>query len=226
VVVLHLWALHTAGQNNPVGVLIKKENTKRDTLPFHPYYTVKDGFAAVLFLILFAVFVFFIPSSLLDPSNSVPANPLQTPPEISPEWYLRPFYAMLRAIPNKVGGVFVMFSSLGLLFLLPWIDTSKVRSMRYRPAMRWFFYLFVICGVGLGWCGGNPPDVQVIKSAAIPHMTLFDGDLNSFLWLARFLTAYYFAFFGILWWMGLKETPLPVPESIAAPVLPQTDAKG
>jgi ubiquinol-cytochrome c reductase cytochrome b subunit len=224
VVVLHLWALHTAGQNNPVGVLIPKETRKRDTVPFHPYYTVKDGFAAVLFLVMFAVFVFFLPGTLLDPSNSIPANPLQTPPEISPEWYLRPFYAMLRAVPNKLGGVIVMFSSLGLLFALPWLDTSKVRSMRYRPAMRWFFLIFVICGIGLGWCGGNPPDKQVI--AGLPAMQLLDGDVDSFLWLARILTLYYFAFFiVIIPWMGLRETPLPVPDSIATPVLSHAEAQ-
>ncbi len=224
VVVLHLWALHTAGQNNPVGVLIKKEHEKRDTVPFHPYFTVKDGFAAVLFLTLFAVIVFFMPGALLDPSNSIPANPLQTPPEISPEWYLRPFYAMLRAVPNKVGGVIVMFGSLAVLFLLPWLDTSKVRSMRYRPAMRWFFIMLVICGLGLGWCGGNPPDKAVIPGLDTPN--LFDGKINSYLWLARILTLYYFTYFLILTpWMGLRETPLPVPDSIAEPVLGNAEQK-
>ncbi len=137
--------------------------SKQDTLPFHPYYTVKDGFAVVLFLILFAVFVFFMPDALGHADNYIPANPLQTPAHIVPEWYLLPFYAMLRAVPNKVAGVLVMFASLALLFVLPWLDTAKVRSMRYRPTMRWFFLIFVVVCFGLGWCGGNPPDAKVIR---------------------------------------------------------------
>jgi quinol-cytochrome oxidoreductase complex cytochrome b subunit len=224
VVFLHLWALHKAGQNNPVGILISKEREKRDMVPFHPYFTVKDGFAAVLFLILFASFVFFMPNALGHADNYIPADPLKTPPHIVPEWYLLPFYAMLRAIPNKVGGVLVMFGSIAMLFVLPWLDTSKVRSLRYRPAMRWFFIIFVIVCLGLGLCGTELPDQQVIPG--LPQMNVMDGDLNSYLWLARFLTAYYFAYFlVILPWMGLRETPLPVPESISDPVLAHADQK-
>ncbi|MBC6982256.1 cytochrome b/b6 [Caulobacter sp. 17J80-11] len=218
VVVLHLWALHAAGQNNPVGILIPQEQRSRDTVPFHPYYTVKDGFAIILFLMLFAVFVFFNPNALGHADNYIPANPLVTPAHIVPEWYLLPFYAMLRAVPDKFMGVLVMFGSIGLLFVLPWLDTSKVRSMRYRPAMRWFFFIFVLVAFMLGWCGAKSPDDQLIHG--ITTFRLFDGDLNSYLWLSRLLTLYYFSFFLIIMpWVGLRETPLPVPESISSPVL-------
>ena len=218
VVVLHMWALHTAGQNNPVGILIPKERIKKETVPFHPYYTVKDGFAVLLFLILFAAFVFYAPNAVQDPDNYIPANPMQTPAEITPEWYLRPFYAMLRAIPDKTIGVLVMFGAIGVLFLLPWLNTSKVRSMRYRPAMRWYFILFVITGIGLGVCGSFPPTTPVIAGLTLPDFG--DGPLNSFLWLSRLLTLYYFTFFFVITpLVGLTETPLPVPDSISTPVL-------
>ncbi len=218
VVVLHLWSLHTTGQNNPVGVLIPDKDRKRDTVPFHPYYTVKDGFAIVLFLIMFAVFVFYMPNALGDPDNYTPANPLKTPAEITPEWYLRPFYAMLRGIPDKLGGVIVMGLSIVSIFLLPWLDRSKVRSMRYRPAMRWYFFIFLIVCLGLGWCGSAPPDTPVIAGA--PSFELLDGQVNSLLWLTRVLTLYYLVFFWVIMpFMGLRETPLPVPASISEPVL-------
>jgi quinol-cytochrome oxidoreductase complex cytochrome b subunit len=161
VVALHVWALHESGQNNPTGV---EPRTKDDTVPFTPYATVKDLFAVCLFLILFGVFVFYMPDSLGDPANYIPANPLQTPPEITPEWYLRPFYAILRAIDfnvgpidSKLGGVTLMFGSLAVLFVLPWLDTSKVRSMRYRPIARQFFLIFAVVCVALGWCGSQNP---------------------------------------------------------------------
>ncbi|MGQ2989456.1 cytochrome b [Brevundimonas sp.] len=216
--VVDLWALHTAGQNNPVGILIPKERTAKDTLPFHPYFTVKDGFAIILFLMLFALFVFFMPNALGHADNYIPANPLQTPAHIVPEWYMLPFYAILRAIPDKFGGVVAMFAAIGILFILPWLDTSKVRSMRYRPTMKIFFVIFVIVGLGLGWCGGQLPDAHVIPN--VSTFNLGDGDLNSYLWLTRFLTAYYFIFFAIIMpWVGLKETPLPIPATISDPVL-------
>ena len=217
-VVLHLWALHSAGQNNPAGVLIPKERTAKDTLPFHPYFTVKDGFAIILFLILFALFVFYMPNALGHADNYIPANPLVTPAHIVPEWYMLPFYAILRAIPDKFGGVLAMFGAIGVLFVIPWLDTSRVRSMRYRPTMKVFFVIFVIVGLGLGWCGAQLPDAQVVPG--MPSFMLLDGQLNSYLWLTRLLTAYYFAFFLIIMpWVGLKETPLPVPASVSEPVL-------
>jgi ubiquinol-cytochrome c reductase cytochrome b subunit len=223
VVVLHLWALHTSGQNNPVGILIPKDREKKDMIPFHPYYTVKDGFALILFLMLFSLFVFFMPDSLGHADNYIPANPLQTPAHIVPEWYMLPFYAILRAIPDKFGGVVAMFGSIGVLFILPWLDTSKVRSMRYRPTMKVFFLVFCLVGLGLGWWGGQLPDAHVIPN--LVTFNLVDGDLNSYLWLTRLLTAYYFAFFFIILpLVGLKETPLPIPASISEPVLGGSDA--
>ncbi|MFT4955861.1 MAG: ubiquinol-cytochrome c reductase cytochrome b/c1 subunit [Brevundimonas sp.] len=217
-VVLHLWALHHAGQNNPVGVLIPKDRQAKDTLPFHPYYTVKDGFAVILFLLLFSYFVFFNPNALGHADNYIPANPLVTPAHIVPEWYLLPFYAVLRAIPDKFGGVVAMFGAIAVLFVLPWLDTSRVRSMRYRPVMKIFFVLFIVNMFILGWCGAELPDAHVIPGFST--FTLVDGDLNSFLWLGRLSTLFYFAFFLVIMpLVGLREKPLPIPESISEPVL-------
>ncbi|HEY5409774.1 MAG TPA: cytochrome b N-terminal domain-containing protein [Caulobacteraceae bacterium] len=217
VVGLHIWALHVPGNNNPLGVNVK---SPRDTVPFHPYYTVKDGFAIVVYLILFAVFVFFLPNSLGRADNYIPANPLQTPPEIVPEWYLLPFYAMLRAVPDKLMGVVTMFGSIATLFLIPWLDTSKVRSMRYRPTMRWFFVIFFFVCLGLALCGANPPDKPLIPNANVGFM-LGDNNINSYVWLSRVLTAYYFVFFWIIMpFTGWREKTLPVPDSISTPVLP------
>ncbi len=222
-VVLHLWALHAAGQNNPVGILIPKERTAKDTLPFHPYFTVKDGFAIILFLMLFAYFVFFNPNALGHADNYIPANPLQTPTHIVPEWYMLPFYAILRAIPDKFGGVVAMFGAIGVLFILPWLDTSRVRSMRYRPTMKVFFIILLVVGLGLGWCGAQLPDAPVVPG--MPSFVLIDGQLNSYLWLTRLFTAYYFAFFFLIMpIVGLKETPLPIPATISEPVLSGGDA--
>ena len=222
-VVLHLWALHHAGQNNPVGILIPKDRQAKDTVPFHPYFTVKDGFAIILFLILFAVFVFFMPNALGHADNYIPANPLVTPAHIVPEWYMLPFYAILRAVPDKFGGVVAMFGAIGVLFVLPWLDTSKVRSMRYRPTMRTFFVIFVLVGLILGWCGAQLPDAPVIGT--FKTFTLIDGDLNSYLWLTRLATLYYFAFFLIIMpLVGLRETPKSIPATISEPVLSGGDA--
>ena len=199
VVFLHLWALHHAGQNNPVGILIPKETRSRDTVPFHPYYTVKDGFAIILFLMLFAVFVFFNPNALGHADNYIQANPLVTPAHIVPEW--------------------------SLLLILPWLDTSRVRSMRYRPTMRTLFVIFVLVCLGLGWCGAQLPDAPVIPGIGGGFM-LFDGQINSYLWLTRILTAYYFIFFVVLMpWVGLKETPSPSPATMSEPVLPGVEAE-
>jgi ubiquinol-cytochrome c reductase cytochrome b subunit len=223
VVVLHLWALHTAGQNNPVGILIPKEREKKDMVPFHPYYTVKDGFALIIFLMMFAVFVFFMPHALGHPDNYIPANPLVTPAHIVPEWYMLPFYAILRAIPDKFGGVVAMFAAIGILFVLPWLDTSRVRSMRYRPTMKIVFMIFVLNGLILGWCGAQLPDAAVVPG--MPSFFLVDGQLNSYLWLTRLATLYYFAFFLVIMpFVGLKETPLKIPLSISEPVLKGPDA--
>jgi ubiquinol-cytochrome c reductase cytochrome b subunit len=215
VVLLHIWALHVPGNNNPVGVNVK---SKEDTVPFHPYYTVKDAFAIGVFLLLFGSFVFYMPNVLGHTDNYIPANPLVTPAHIVPEWYFLPFYAILRAVPNKLGGVLCMFGSIGCLFVLPWLDTSKVRSMRYRPAARIYFFIFILACLVLGLCGAHEPNEQVIPG--MTTFTLLDYDLNTFTWLSRVAALYYFAYFLVITpILGLTETPLPVPESISAPVL-------
>ena len=205
VVVLHIWALHVVGQNNPTGIDPKD---KGDTVPFSPYATVKDAFAMSIFVIMFAAFVFFNPEGLGDVANNIPANPLQTPAEIVPEWYLLPFYAILRSItfnflgiPAKTLGVAALAGAIGLLFVLPWLDTSKVRSLRYRPLMQLFFWIFVVDCLALGWVGAHKPEGPVILVGEIA-------------------TAYYFIHFLIVYpLIGLIETPRPMPESIAKSVL-------
>ncbi|QNL18148.1 cytochrome b/b6 [Hyphobacterium sp. CCMP332] len=214
-VILHIWALHVPGNNNPTGVEVKG---KGDTLPFHPYYTVKDGFAIVVFLMIFAGFVFYLPNVLGHADNSIEANPLVTPAHIVPEWYFLPFYAILRAvtfdigpISAKLGGVLAMFGAIGVLFVLPWLDGSPVKSMRYRPIAKWCFLIFVIACFGLGWCGAENPDNMVFE---------FGGVGMPFVVLSQILTAYYFAYFlVILPVLGFIEKPKERPESIEASVL-------
>jgi ubiquinol-cytochrome c reductase cytochrome b subunit len=215
VVFLHIWALHVPGNNNPTGVNVK---SKEDTVSFHPYYTVKDGFAMGVFLLMFASFVFYNPNALGHADNYIPANPLVTPSHIVPEWYFLPFYAILRAVPNKLGGVLGMFGAIACLFVMPWLDTSKVRSMRYRPTAKLYFLIFVLACLVLGWCGAKLPDDPVIPG--LTSFQLLDADLNSYVWLSRIGALYYFAWFLVITpILGLIETPLPVPESISAPVL-------
>lgn len=169
IVILHIWALHVPGNNNPTGVEV--QDVEKDTVPFHPYYTVKDAFAIMLFLMLFAAFVFYAPNALGHADQAIEANPLVTPAHIVPEWYMLPFYAILRAvtfdigpIPAKLLGVIAMFAAIAILFVLPWLDTSKVKSMRYRPVARQMFFGFVVVCVGLGWCGAKAPDAAVIPA--------------------------------------------------------------
>jgi quinol-cytochrome oxidoreductase complex cytochrome b subunit len=208
VVGLHIWALHVPGNNNPLGIDVKGP---QDTVPFHPYYTVKDAFYLTLFVILFAGFVFYAPDFFGNPDNYQPANPLVTPPDIVPEWYLLPFYAMLRSIPNKLLGVIVMGGAIVTLVFLPWLDTSRVRSCRYRPLMKQFFWVLAVVCVILGYCGSQGVDAAV---AGVP-----------LLWVARIATLYYFAFFWILMpIVGLIETPKKLPASIAQSVLGDTAA--
>jgi ubiquinol-cytochrome c reductase cytochrome b subunit len=203
VVILHIWALHVPGNNNPVGISVKSE---QDTVPFHPYYTVKDGFALVVFMILFSYFVFFAPNVLGHADNYIPANPLVTPAHIVPEWYLLPFYAILRAVPDKLGGVIAMVGAIFILFVLPWLDTSKIRSARYRPLFKQFFLIFVVNCLLLGYLGAMPAEGVYIT-------------------LARICTIYYFAhFLIILPLLGLVEKPREIPESISASILPETAA--
>ncbi|MBL4870499.1 MAG: cytochrome b N-terminal domain-containing protein, partial [Robiginitomaculum sp.] len=200
---LHVWAVHHVGQNNPIGIDIK---TKKDTLSFHPYYTMKDGFAIAVFFMIFALFVFYLPEALGHADNYQRANPMVTPPHIVPEWYFLPFYAILRAVPDKLMGIMLMFGAIAVLFVLPWLDTSKVRSMRFRPTTRRFFYIFLFMCFVLGWCGANSPD-----DMAIP---MGDGGM-SFKWVSRIATFYYFAFFCFLLpVLGWVEKTKPLPDSI------------
>ncbi len=207
---LHMWALHVPGNNNPTGVNVK---SKTDTLAFHPYYTVKDLFAISLFMILFAVFVFYLPEALAKVDNAVPANPLVTPVHIVPEWYLLPFYAILRAIPDKLTGVLALGGAIGLLFVLPWLDRSKVRSMRYRPRARIYFGFWILAVMALGWCGSQEPDAFVIPHLTSPNFV--DYPINSTTWLSRIAAAYYFFWFLIINpFLPLFEKTLPVPDTL------------
>ena len=197
-VMLHLMALHQHGSNNPLGI---DRKGPQDSIPFHPYYTVKDLFGLMVFLVLFSVLVFYFPNALGEPDNYTPANPLVTPAHIVPEWYFLPFYAILRSVPNKLGGVLLMFSSIFILFLLPWLDTSPVRSGRFRPIFKQFFVLLIIDVVVLLWIGANPPE-------------------GMYKVIGRIATVYYFLhFLIILPLVGLFERPRPLPQSISQPVL-------
>ena len=197
-VALHIWALHVPGNNNPTGVSVK---SSQDTLPFHPYYTMKDAFAIVVFFMFFAFWIFFAPNYLGHAINYQEANPLVTPAHIVPEWYYLPFYAILRAVPDKLGGVIAMFASILILFALPWLDTSKVRSGNYRPLFKGFFWIFAVVCVALGYLGSRPAEGLYVVFSQI-------------------LTVYYFAhFLVILPLLGLLESPKPLPSSISDDVL-------
>jgi ubiquinol-cytochrome c reductase cytochrome b/c1 subunit len=203
VVGLHIWALHVPGNNNPLGIDVK---SPQDTVPFHPYYTVKDAFYLCCFVVLFAVFVFYAPNFFGNPDNYQQANPLVTPPDIVPEWYLLPFYAMLRSIPQKLIGVLVLVGSLVTLVFIPWLDTSRVRSCRFRPLMKQFFWAFAVDAVLLGYCGAQSVDAVAF---GIPLV-----------WVARLGTLYYFGYFWVIMpIVGLIETPKKLPASIAQSVL-------
>ena len=205
VVVLHIWALHVPGNNNPVGVEVK---SRRDTVSFHPYYTMKDLFAIIVFCIPFAWFVFYAPDILGHPDNYIQANSQVTPPHIVPEWYFLPFYAILRAIDfnilfidSKLGGVIFFAASILILFFLPWLDRSKVRSGTFRPVFKWFYWLFVINFIGLAYLGAAPAE-------------------GGYVIAAKLCTAYYFIhFLVVLPVLSRIETPRPLPDSISESVL-------
>ncbi|GAK34098.1 cytochrome b [Iodidimonas nitroreducens] len=198
VVILHIWALHLPGSNNPLGIDVKGP---QDQVPFHPYYTAKDALGVGVFLIFFGLFVFYMPNSLGHPDNYIPADPMVTPAHIVPEWYFLPFYAILRAVPDKLGGVLLMFAAVGLLFFLPWLDTSKIRSAIFRPAYKMFFWLLVVDCVVLGVVGAYPPE-------------------GAWILIGQLATAYYFAhFLLILPILGKVEKTKPLPQSIAQAVL-------
>lgn len=207
VVILHIWALHIPGSSNPTGVEVKSES---DTVPFHPYYTAKDGFGLGVFLILYALLVGFAPNFLGHADNYIEANPLSTPAHIVPEWYFWPFYAILRAftfdfffVPAKLLGVLAMFASILLLFFLPWLDTSPVRSGLKRPLFRKFFYVLIADVLVLGYCGGAPAEEPYVM-------------------ISQLASAYYFAhFLIILPIISSIEKPEPLPNSITEAVTGQ-----
>ncbi|MEK6540654.1 MAG: cytochrome b/b6 [Pseudomonadota bacterium] len=205
VIILHVWALHIPGSSNPTGVEIKSES---DTVPFHPYFTAKDGFGLCVFLLAFVAVTFFFPNMMGHPDNYIPANGLSTPAHIVPEWYFWPFYAILRAftgnflgVDAKLWGVIAMFASIALLFFLPWLDRSPIRSANYRPLYRIFFWVWMADVVLLGVCGVMP--------AAQPWIIL-----------SQIGSIYYFAHFLIIIPLIPRfEKPLPMPNSITEAVL-------
>jgi len=198
VVVLHIVALHRFGSNNPLGIDVRGE---QDTVSFHPYYTVKDMFGLSAFLTIMAAIVFFLPNSMGHPDNYIPANPMVTPAHIVPEWYFLPFYAILRAVPDKLLGVLAMFAAIGVLFILPWLDRSPVRSATFRPIYKIMFWVFLVNCAALTYLGAKPAEgIYVI--------------------LSRLCTVYYFFHFIILLpALSIFETPRSLPRSIGKSVL-------
>jgi ubiquinol-cytochrome c reductase cytochrome b subunit len=208
-VIAHLMALHEVGSNNPDGIDIHKYKDDKghplDGVPFHPYYTVKDMVGVAGFLLLFCAVIFFAPTFgglFLESPNFEPANPLQTPPHIAPVWYFTPFYAMLRAVPSFMGtqvwGVIVMGASVLIIFFLPWLDRSPVRSIRYRgPIYKTMLGIFVVSFIALAVCGLKPP------SGIYPN-------------LAKVCTITYFSFFLLMPWYTKYERVKPVPERVTA----------
>ncbi|MFD1035558.1 cytochrome bc complex cytochrome b subunit [Sphingomonas hankookensis] len=204
VIILHIWALHIPGSNNPTGVEVKGP---QDTVPFHPYYTAKDGFGLGVFLIVFASLIFFAPNLLGHPDNYIPANPLSTPAHIVPEWYFLPFYAILKAFtvdfifPAKLWGVLAMFGSILLLFFLPWLDKSPVKSANYRPTYRIFLIVLLLDVLVLGYLGGAEASPGTVLASQIA-------------------AGYYFAhFLVVLPIVSAMERPRPLPNSITEAVL-------
>ena len=207
-VALHIWAFHTTGNNNPTGVEVRRKSkaeAQKDTVPFWPYYVIKDLFALVMILIVFMAIVGFMPNYLGHPDNYIPANPLATPAHIVPEWYYLPFYAILRAITfdvlfldAKFLGVLAMFGSIAVMALAPWTDTSPVRSGRYRPTFKIAFWVLGFDFMLLMWCGAQPAE------GLVPLVSL----IGAIYWFAYFLI--------ILPVLGWTEKTLPVPETIEA----------
>jgi ubiquinol-cytochrome c reductase cytochrome b subunit len=211
VVILHVAALHIVGSNNPTGIDPKSD---KDTVPFHPYFTTKDAFGLTVFFIFYAAFVFYMPDALGHPDNYIPANPMVTPPHIVPEWYFLPYYAILRSITfdigipgtdivfisSKLGGVLMMFASIMVLFVLPWLDRSPVRSAAFRPLYRIFFWVHVVVCIVLTYCGGQPPEQPFVMIS----------QLATFLYFAHYLL--------VIPFLHKFEKTLPLPASIAEAV--------
>src|SRR5690606_36194624 len=216
-VIVHIWAFHTTGNNNPTGIEVRrtsKEEAEKDTLPFWPYFVIKDVFALAVVLVVFFAVVGFMPNYLGHPDNYIEANPLATPAHIVPEWYFLPFYAILRAftadiwvvqlvnflsfrfIDAKFFGVLAMFGAILVMALVPWLDTSRVRSGQYRPLFKWWFWLLAVDFVILMWVGAMPAE------GIYPYIALAGA-------------AYWFAYFRIILpLLGIVEKPLPMPQTI------------
>ena len=209
---LHVWAVHQVGQNNPTGVEVQSAS---ETVPFTPFATVKDIFAISVFLIFFSWFLFYMPDYMGHPDNYIPGDTMSTSAHIVPEWYFLPFYAMLRAITFNIGpisstfaGVIVLVSSIVVLLFIPWLDRSKVKSARYRPLYKLFFWLFIADVVFLGWLGSQPISNATILSAQIA-------------------TAYYFVFFLVIMpFLPKLERNLTVPKSITEDMQEKSKNKG
>jgi len=194
VVGLHVAAVHVHGSNNPAGIDIK---SKGDTVKFFPYMLLKDTLALCVFGVIISAVIFFGPNIMAEVDNYIPADPLVTPAHIVPNWYLAPFYAILRAIPSKMGGVLAMGAAIGILFVLPWLDISKTRSCNYRPMYKWFMMLFFINFFALGYVGLKPAE-------------------GLYLLIARVGLVYYFAFFLLITpFIGWIEKPKKLPPSIS-----------
>ncbi|MBF0308193.1 MAG: cytochrome b/b6 [Magnetococcales bacterium] len=203
-VFVHLWALHAVHSNNPDGIDLEH----KDTIPFHPYFTIKDLYGVGVFLIFFCAFVFYFPNAFLEPDNYIMANPMQTPAHIVPEWYFLPFYAILRSIDflgsySKLVGVLAMVAAIAILFVLPFLDRSPVRSFRYRPISKRIFWIFVVDSIVLGWVGYNPADATVLGGMPIVYV-------------GRFATAVYFSYFFLIWFITAFdiEKPLTPPKCL------------
>ena len=210
-VLLHIWAIHTTGSNNPTGV---EPKSGKDTVPFHPRYTAKDSFGLLLFLIVFAAVTFFAPFALTEPEHFRPFDPLQTPEHIVPEWYFLPFYAILRAftmdicipftqivlLSAKLQGVLALLGSVVVLLFLPWLDTSPVRSARYRPVYKWCLFLWVVSVVVLGYSGAQSAE----------GLPMLFGQIGTFF--------YFFHFLAVMPLLGKFEKTLPIPDSISEAV--------
>jgi len=204
VVILHIIALHTHGSNNPLGI---DRSGPQDSISFHPYYTIKDLFGLSFVLTIFFLVVFYAPNFLGHPDNYIPADPLKTPAHIVPEWYFLPFYAILRAIPDKLGGVIAMISAIMILFFLPWLDTSKVRSATFRPIYKKIYWLLIVDLIILTWVGGNAPE-------------------GKFIIIGRIATIYYFVHILLLMpIVGLIEKPRKLPSSISENIFKKSNEK-
>ncbi len=194
IVGLHVTAVHVHGSNNPSGVEIK---TPKDTVKFFPYMLIKDTFAFCVFGVVASAVLFFGPNLMAEVDNYIPADPLVTPAHIVPNWYLAPFYAILRAVPDKLGGVILMFAAILVLFIIPWLDRSKIRSCTFRPLYSWLMILFFIDFFILGYVGMKPAT-------------------GTYLLVARIGVIYYFAFLLIITpFISRIERPKELPESIS-----------